>query len=336
MQASRDSWIDSRLRADGSVADEIDVIDFGRFLNGSIKERGQIAQQIGAASAEIGFFYIANHGIPSTLIDRAFQEMQRFFALPIDGKTQIHITNSKNHRGYFEIGRENFDPAVYREGDYKEGFHIGRELSPSDPDFGLPLRGGNQWPKQLPGFRDVMVEYFDACMNLGLHLMRAMAVALSLPDTFFDAKFDKPLPTLRPLHYPPQSGQVDYSQVGCGEHTDFGCLTILAQDEVGGLQVQNRRGRWISAPMIENTLLINIGDMLARWSNDRVVATPHRVINASGADRYSLPFFVDPNFDADLSVLPTCVSEGNPARYRPTTAGQYFLDRIESTFSYKK
>ena len=328
--------IDTKLRAEGSAVEEIDIIDFGRFLNGTAEERRQTALQIANASATIGFFYITNHGISSDLIDRAFLEMKHFFALPVERKMQIHITKSKNHRGYFEVGRENFDPSVYEKGDCKEGFHIGRDLLPSDPEFGLPLRGCNQWPEGLPEFREAMVPYFHACSNLGLSLMRALAVALDLPEHFFDAKFDKPLPTLRPLRYPPQTGHISYSQVGCGEHTDFGCLTILAQDDVGGLQVQSRQGRWISAPSIDKALLINIGDMLARWSNDRFVATPHRVINASTEDRYSLPFFVDPNFDADLSVLPTCISEDNPVRYEPITAGQYFLNRIDSTFSYKK
>lgn len=327
--------IDSRLCAEGSATDEIGVIDFGRFLNGTPDTRRQTAIAISEAASTIGFFYIRNHGIPAALTNKAFHQMERFFALPAQRKMQVHIGKSKNHRGYFEIGRENFDPSVYERGDYKEGFHIGRELSPADPEFGLPLRGGNQWPDALPEFKEVMLAYSDACLELGIALMRAFAIALGLPERFFDRYFDKPLPTLRPLRYPPQSGRIGYEQVGCGEHTDFGCLTILAQDSIGGLQVKNRQGKWISAPAIEHALLVNVGDMLARWSNDRFVATPHRVINTSAQVRYSLPFFVDPNFDTDLTVLPTCTSEANPARHAPTTAGRYFLDRIDSTFSYQ-
>lgn len=328
--------IDSGLCAQVSPTDEIGVIDFGHYLNGTREMRRQTAIAISEAASAIGFFYISNHGIPAALTNEAFHQIKRFFALPAERKMQVHIGQSKNHRGYFEIGRENFDPSVYERGDYKEGFHIGRDLSPGDPEFGLPLRGANQWPEGLLEFKGVMLAYSEACLDLGIALMRAFAIALALPEHFFDRHFDKPLPTLRPLRYPPQNGGISYAQVGCGEHTDFGCLTILAQDDVGGLQVKNRRGQWISAPAIEGALLVNVGDMLARWSNDRFVATPHRVINASAQERYSLPFFVDPNFDADLTVLPTCVSEANPARYLPTTAGRYFLDRINSTFSYER
>jgi isopenicillin N synthase-like dioxygenase len=244
---------------------------------------------------------------------------------------QLHITNSRNHLGYFEIGRENFDPSIYEQGDYKEGFHIGRDLSVADAEFDMPLGGANQWPQALPEFKQVMSAYFDACLMLGISLMRAFAIALALPEKFFDRYYDKPLPTLRLLRYPSQSSCVSKAQIGCGEHTDFGCLTILAQDGVGGLQVKNQHGKWISAPAIDNALLVNVGDMLARWSNDRFVAAPHRVVNISEHDRYSLPFFLDPNFDADLTVLPTCTSETNPARYAPTTAGRYLLERIAST-----
>ena len=328
--------IDSRLCAAGSAIEQIEIIDFDRYLNGTPDMRRQTALAISEASSTIGFFYITNHGIPAALTGQAFHEIKHFFALPAERKMQVHITQSKNHRGYFEIGRENFDPSVYEQGDYKEGFHIGRDLSPTDPEFGQPLRGGNQWPEGLPAFKSTMLAYSRACLELGISLMRAFAIALDLPEHFFDQYFDKPLPTLRPLRYPPQTGHISYAQVGCGEHTDFGCLTILAQDSVGGLQVKNRQGKWISAPAVDDALLVNVGDMLARWSNDRFVATPHRVINASATERYSLPFFVDPNFEADLSALPTCVSESNPARDATTTAGRYFLDRIDSTFNYKK
>lgn len=329
-------WIEERLRAQGNAAEDIGIIDFSRFLHGADVTRKETALQMARASATIGFFYVTNHGIQQTLIDAAFAEMKRFFALSAREKQEIHITLSANHRGYFEIGRENFDPSLYDKGDYKEGFHIGRDLAPDDPEFGLPLRGANLWPSNLPAFRETMLAYSGDCLRLGVALMSALAVALGLPAHFFDDKFDKPLPTLRPLRYPPQTGPIDYSQVGCGEHTDFGCLTILAQDDVGGLQVRNRSGQWLSAPAIEGALLVNIGDMLARWSNDYFVATPHRVINASERDRYSLPFFVDPNFDADLTVLPTCVSVENPARYEPITAGRYFIERISSTFRYER
>ena len=142
--------------------------------------------------------------------------------------------------------------------------------------------------------------------------------------------------TLGPLHYPPQQGRITERRIGAGAHTDFGCLTILAQDPVGGLQVRNAAGAWIDAPYIPGTFVVNIGDMMARWTNDLFASTYHRVINASGRERYSMPFFFDPNFEADLTVLPTCSGPDNPPKYPPTTGGQHLLDMINATFDYHR
>jgi isopenicillin N synthase-like dioxygenase len=171
---------------------------------------------------------------------------------------------------------------------------------------------------------------------LGREIMHAFALALEMPEDHFDRWLTGPMATLGPLHYPPHDGRISEARLGAGAHTDFGCLTILAQDRVGGLQVRNSAGAWIDAPFIEGSFVVNIGDMMERWTNGIFSSTTHRVINTSGRDRYSLPFFFDPDFDADLTCLETCQGPDRPARYAPTTGGQHLLDRINATFDYHR
>jgi len=319
--------------------DSIPVIDMEPFLKGDLSARRKVAAEIGRACREVGFFYIGNHGVPEALIERTRAEMQRFFDLPMDRKMQISVTRSKNHRGYFGWGEENLDPAKQKQdGDLKEGVNIGRDLPPEDPDVraGTPLHGPNQWPAELPGWREQMSAHYVAMQALGARMLSAFALALDLPEDFFAASITKPMTTLRLLHYPPQEGQITEAQLGCGAHTDFGCFTMLWQDDVGGLQVRNGVGEWINARPIRGTFVLNIGDMMARWTNGRFASTFHRVINASGRERYSMPYFFDPNFTADVSCLPTCLGPGEAPRYAPTTGGQHLLDMIDATFEYRQ
>jgi isopenicillin N synthase-like dioxygenase len=321
----------------GLYCNTLPVIDFQPFLQGKPAARSSVVQAIDHASRELGFFYLTNHGIPQSLIDRAFDCAQQFFALPLARKREIAIERSTCHRGYFSVGGENLDPVAQGEqGDYKEGIKIGRDLSQAHPlvQAGLALHGPNQWPANLPGWQENLQAYFDACQTLGHSLMQAFALALDLPEQYFDHCLAEPMATLGPLHYPPHPAPS--ARLGAGAHTDYGCLTLLAQDNKGGLQVCNRAGQWIEARPVPGTLLVNIGDMLARWSNDRFASTRHRVINRSGQDRYSIPFFYDPDFNADISCLPSCCSADNPARYAPTCGGQYLLDRIAEAFAYQR
>ncbi len=319
--------------------DQIPVIDFGPFLKGSPAERKAVARKIAEACRNIGFFYLTGHGIPSGMVEGVFAEAKRFFAQPSEAKQRIAIEKSACHRGYFALGGENLDPEKQREaGDFKEGLKIGRDLSPDHPlvKAGTPLHGPNQWPDGLPGWKAVMQGYYDALVKLGREIMHAFALALELPEDHFDRWLTGPMATLGPLHYPPQQGRITAQRIGAGAHTDFGCLTILAQDSVGGLQVRNSAGQWVDAPYVPESFVVNIGDMMERWTNGVFSSTQHRVINASGRDRYSLPFFFDPVFDADLTCLETCHGPGNPAKYPPTTGGQYLLDRIDATFDYHR
>lgn len=331
--------LDPSLAGERVSLDAIPLIDFGPFRSGDAAARRQVALKIGEACRNIGFFYVTNHGIPEALIQRTLGEAKRFFALPAERKAEIAIEKSPCHRGWFQLGGENLDPAKQKAaGDLKEGIKIGRDLAPDHPlvKAGLPLHGPDQWPSGLPGWKETMLECYGALSGLGRAILSAFALALDLPETYFDKWLTGPMATLGPLHYPPQSGRITEARLGAGAHTDFGCLTILWQDDAGGLQVKNLAGTWIDAPPIAGSFVVNVGDMMARWSNDLFTSTYHRVINTSGRDRYSMPFFFDPDFNADLTALPTCVGPGRPAKYPPTTGGQHLIDRINETFDYHR
>ena len=313
-------------------ADAIPVIDIAPLLAGDIAP----AEAIGRACRESGFFYIKNHGIPQELIDRVYESARRFFALPVEEKEKSAIEHSTCHRGWFRVGAENLDPAKQTQsGDFKEGFKIGRDLPLTHERVaaGLPLHGPNLWP-DLPGWRETMQDYYDRMVALGTTMLGAFAVSLGLKRDYFAPWLGIPMTTLGPLHYPPQTGRITEAQLGAGAHTDYGCLTLLHQDSAGGLQVQGLDGSWISAPPIPGTYVVNIGDMMERWTNGVFRSTPHRVINASGKERYSLPFFFDPDFYAPVECLPTCLQPGEAPKYAPTTAGQHLLDMINAAFTY--
>jgi isopenicillin N synthase-like dioxygenase len=315
------------------------VISFGRFRHGNFDVRVRVAKEIGEACRNIGAFYIVDHGMSDELIARTFAEVERFFALPPECKAEIAIERSDCHRGYFMVGGKRPDPgqATAIE-DYKEGIKIGRDLSSGHPlvRAGIPMHGPNQWPRGLPGWEGAMRSYLDAVIALGNQIMRAFALSLDLDECFFDAMLTEPMISLGPLHYPPQQTADTENRIGAHAHTDFGCVTILAQDRVGGLQVRNVAGDWIDAPPVADSLVINIGDMMARWTNDVFTPANHRVISAAGVGRYSIATFFDPDYDADLSVLPTCTGPHNPPRYPPTTAGRSLLGRVEENFAYHR
>ena len=189
----------------------------------------------------------------------------------------------------------------------KEAFNVGLEIAPDDPDLlsAQPFRSLNAWPS-LPGFRETLLAYYDACAGLGARLHRAFACDLGLEPDYFDDKFDRPMATLRLLHYPalPRGSE---PRTGAGAHTDYGNLTLLATDDVGGLEVHARDGQWIEAPVVPGAFIVNIGDCLMRWTNDIYVSTPHRVVNRSARERYSIAFFFDPNPDAIVETIPSCL-----------------------------
>lgn len=313
---------------------EIPVIDLAGLCAPGEPGLAAVGRQIRRAAMEVGFFYIANHGVPQPVIDEAFEEARRFFRRPASEKAEAKV--NALHRGWLAPGGAVMDGA--KRPDLKESFIFGLELPPDDPDVlaGKPLMGPNNWPASQPALRTALSAYYDAVLACGQRLLRGFAAALDLPPDHFGCDFMKPLARGSAIWYPPQPPDLGESQFGVSAHTDYGCITILSQDGTGGLQVQNRAGEWIAAPPIPGTYVINIGDLMARWTNDLFVSTPHRVVNTSGRERQSIAVFYDPHPDTEIAVLPACVQPGVPARYEPTTCGAHILGRFARSFAYRK
>ena len=288
-----------------------------------------LAEKIGVACRDIGFFYVVNHGVDRDLMNAAFAQSRRFFALPLADKQAIAIEKVGGNRGYFGLMGEALDPS--RGPDLKESFNIGLDLAPDDRELlaGKPFRSLNAWPR-LEGFRETLLAYYGACAALGARIHRAFARDLGLTPDHFADKFDRPMATLRLLRYPAAEKAAD-EPIGAGTHTDYGNLTLLATDDVGGLEVRTRDGEWLEAPPLPGAFVVNIGDCLMRWTNDVYVSTPHRVVNRSGRERYSIAFFYDPNPDAEVAVIPSCVEPGEPVRYEPVLAADYLKLRLDAS-----
>jgi isopenicillin N synthase-like dioxygenase len=330
---SNSSRLAPSLRGERMPVDEIPVVDFAPSRSAGQAERKGVGLELGNAFRNVGFAYLAGHGVSQELIDRTFAEAARFFALPLDKKAEVSVDRSTCDRGWFDFGTEVLDPDNQEEGDLKEGYRIGNDLPADHPLVrqGIPFHGPNQWPADVPRFRETLEEYFAAVHHLAGQVTRAVALAIELPEDYFDAWFTTAMLVMSPLHYPPQEAAPSGARVGAGAHSDYGCLALLAQDDKGGLQVRNTAGRWIDAKPIPGTFVVNVGDMLARWTNDLFPATLHRVINTSGLDRQSIPFFYDPNYDAPVEALETCLAEGEQPRYEPTTSLAHLQERFGAT-----
>lgn len=311
-------------------------------LHGNIDSSASIAHETAAslreALASVGFAYIAGHNVQRATREAAFAASREFHASPLERKQSIAINGF--HRGYMGMASSTIvtsSVAKVTRPNMSESLMLMHELPPDDPGLlaGLPMQGPNQWPDWVPDFRPRIDRYIAEVDVLGRYIVQLIAMSLDLPAHALDHHFDKPTTFLRLLHYPPQPPVTD-DQMGSAPHTDYGIITLLAQDDSGGLQVRPRGGDWIEAPPIPDTYVLNVGDMLARWTNDRFVSTPHRVINRSGGDRYSLPYFLDPGMDALIECLPTCTDEANPPRHAPVRYGDYLLDRLNRNYDYRR
>ncbi len=311
--------------------DTIPVIDFAAMADGSPAEKGRVAAEIRQACIRSGFFYIVNHGIDDATIEALFVEAKRFFALPIESKLKLRARDAEHLIGYVSMFEEGKDPT---RGDLHEAYDFVTEAS-TTPDMIVQAdfrASSNRWPTELPGFREALSAYAVRIRVLTRQIFHAFALALGLEETYFDAITDRPLSLGRILHYPHQPNP-DENQIGNGPHTDHECFTILRQDaDVQALQVCNRAGEWIDAPPLAGSFVVNIGDLMARWTNDLFSSTPHRVINRSGRARYSLPFFIGANPDALIEVLPSCVSSENPPHYTPIVTSDYVQGLIAGGF----
>jgi len=284
---------------------------------------------------QIGFLYISGHGVPAASVARVRAASKEFYDLPADDKLKIKI--DKNFRGYIPINTSTIVTSSVEKvtkPNQSESLMIMHEVAETDPDAlaGKPLQGPNQWPddRRLPEFRTVVETYIRQMTDLGKRLLEVITCALDMEQGSLAPHFEKPTTFLRLLHYPTQ--REEDGLFGSAPHTDYGFITLLAQDDVGGLEVKNKAGEWIAAPPIPDTFVMNVGDILARWSNNRFVSTPHRVINRSGRERYSQPFFFDPSMDTKIEVLSSCINTGQKPKYEPIIYGDYLMERIDKNY----
>ena len=313
---------------------QLPVIDVSGLSSSKESRRREVGQALRAACLDKGFFYCSGHGIPSGLIDAVFAETKAFFDLPEDAKLAVDKAHSPCNRGYEHLGGQTLQAGA--KPDRKEGYYIGYELPEDDPRVlaGKFNHGPNQWPADLPGFKPAMRAYYAAMLDLAERLMCGMALSLDLDENYFKGFVRDPLAILRLLHYPPQQPQSEPDELGAGAHTDFGGLTLLLQDDNGGLQVFDQDNKlWIRAAPIPGTFVINLGDMIARWTNDTYRSTLHRVINHSGRERYSVPFFFTGNPDFEVSCIPTCLSEGQTPKYAPVKVEDHLQEMYRRTYS---
>lgn len=324
-----------------SPATRVPLIDLTASRSSDAAGRDQAAREIHMACRTIGFFYVTGHGFPSDLLERTFAAARAFFELPLESKNAIDMRRSASRAGYEPIAAQVLDSqdagAPAAPPDLKESFYCGLELPDDHPWSQRQLRGygHNQWPAELPELRKVMVAYYAEMAHLGDHLLQLIARSLELDDPWFKPYFDPPSATLRLIKYPPQPSSAAVNQIGAGAHTDWGGITLLAQDDSGGLEVRNLAGDWIEAPPIEGALVVNLGDLMARWTNGVYASNMHRVKNnRSGRDRYSIPFFLSPRPDAMIDAIPSCVAPGASALHPPCTAAQHMNEMFLRSYGY--
>ena len=318
---------------------QIPVLDIGPYLVGAPGALEAAAGELRYALENIGFFYLVGHGVPQPLIDRIFAETKRFHALPLDEKVKLRLNRSNN--GYMPLRGHAQRHTTLNKAPPKpnenESFFAKRERDPNDPDViaKRDLRDPNQWPADLPGFKETVLEYQGVMRRLVHRLLPVYALALDLPADYFTPFFHQGGEiTVRMIHYPPATReQIDDEVFGTAAHTDRNLLTILAQGDTPGLQIMLPDGTWIPAPLMPRAFVVNSGDTLRRWSNDRFLSTPHRVLNVSGRDRYSVPFFVSPEYDTLIECLPTCCGADNPAKYPPVTMEDFTIEFLNRNYA---
>jgi isopenicillin N synthase-like dioxygenase len=322
------------------TAPSLPVVDVAAFATGIEHDTAaatSAAGRIDEIFREIGFLLVTGHGIETAVKERMLEQLRLFFALPAEDKEAIAIGRSPCHRGYVGVATETLDDANTLAGDLKETIDSGREHGPDHPEVlaGTPLHGPNQLPS-VPGFHAAWQEYFDQAVEAAERVQRGVAMALGLPVDFLVDLPGETMYHFRMVHYPPQHRLPPAEgQLGCGAHTDYGSVTLLTDDGVGGLQVMRRDGTWIDVDVPDDHVVVNLGDLMAIWTNDRYVSNPHRVINPPDVDRYSMPLFVTPPFHARIECLDTCLAPGETPRYAPMEAGPYLLSRFDNTHSYR-
>jgi isopenicillin N synthase-like dioxygenase len=314
----------------------VPVINIEPFRTGAAAEKRDVAATVDRACRDIGFLVISGHGIAPEMVEETREVARDFFDLPLEEKLRVAQPAPNVSRGYTRLGSE----AVARSrgaasavGDLNETLIIG-PVDPVDPAYAAAPAAGqhfaaNLWPERPPALQPILTRYHRAMSNLAQTLMRIFALGLGLDENFFDDKIDRSISRLRIRNYPAQTAKPLPGQLRAGAHSDYGSLTILAtEDKPGGLQVCNATGDWVDVPVVPGCFIVNLGDLMARWTNDAWVSTLHRVVNPpeeAGPEsrRMSLVFFHNPNYDAPVACIPTCLKPGDAPKYDPTTSGEH-------------
>ncbi len=315
---------------------DIPTIDVSPAFEGGAAGVAAVARRLDEAYREVGFGLIVGHGVERSLTEDLFEASRRFHALPAAEKAAVAINDA--HRGFIAMATSTIVTSSVddvRRPNQSESFMVMHEVPEHHPDraAGTALAGPNQWPAAAPELREPIEHYVAALRTLGRRLVQVVAVALGAPADTFDAAFAEPVTFLRLLWYPPQPPDSPHDLYGAAPHTDYGFLTLLAQHLLPGLQVRTTDGAWLDVPVLEDSLVLNSADILHRWSNGRWVSTPHRVINRTGAERYSAPFFFDPHLSTVVAPLASCVPAGTLPRFEPVVYGDYLMERLRKNYT---
>lgn len=311
--------------------EEIPVIDVGPLAGDDADARRRVAAQIVHAAENTGFFYAVGHGIPQDLIDGLFAAAAGFFERPDAEKRKLGLANSTCFRGFLPLDSRGNDP---RQRNYLEAFQMAAEHDGAD-EIERMMFGPNQWPDEPVALRERMNAYHAGMRSLADQIQRAFAIGIGFPEDYFLRFYRKPLDQLRLLHYPPPPADLDEGVHGARPHTDTGAFTILLQDGNGGLEVETASGEWVAATPLAGAFVINVGDMLANWTNGRFISIRHRVVNRSGKERYSIPFFLNPDLDAVVEPLPEFTGPDAPPQYEPVHVGRFLSQRFASIWPRK-
>ncbi|KAK5117528.1 hypothetical protein LTR62_004950 [Meristemomyces frigidus] len=351
------SYLDQRLangltgRTSTAQPFTIPLIDISPSFSPSLSARKAVALQIRAACTNSGFFHITGHGIPEEVRQEILTMAKRFFkTLPLEKKQALHARHSPYFRGWEDSEYTYVNPGDIGADDApaetKEGFNWGYEAG-LDPTGGdgqyVELDGkvvnGNQWPSEddVPGFYETIKRYYGPVLELARHLSRLFALSLELDEHYFDEMLTHPGGFGRLMYYPaaknpqPLDPEVKDKEIGLGAHSDYDCFTILLCSAAPGLEILSPEDRWVPAPAVEGSFIINVADFLMRWTNGVYKSTVHRVVNRTRDERYSVPFFFSINYDQTVETLPSCITPDNPSRYPPVKAGEYILERLRAT-----
>lgn len=291
------------------VTTDIPLLDLGPYLAGEPGALEATAARLRHINETIGFLYIANHGVPQSLIDATFDATARFHAQPDGDKLALKV----------DAGMQGYLPM---RGSTTRSSTIAVNTKPNENEAFFLKRDSDRWPDQVPGFKEAAQAYYAATEALAQRMLPLYAVALDLPPDYFDAKCTVPFSSLRLTHYPPVAAYAE-GTFGLAPHTDSSFITLLAQNRVPGLQIRRTDGTWIDAPVVDGTFIVNTGNVLHRWTNGRFLSTPHRAFNTSSQPRYAIPYFFHPNADTVIKCLPTCLAPGEAAQDEPITVADY-------------